>query len=78
MGCCVYLGEALGLGGIFLVAASAEVSHVWQFGHVRSGVIRVFGERPVAGLTVHGSMLTSAVHLGLLLVAEDTLIVACK
>ncbi len=36
----------------------------------------MFGQRAVTRLTVHASMLTGAVHLGLLLVAENTLIVA--
>jgi hypothetical protein len=66
----IHLGKSLGLSSVFLMAASAEVGYVRQFGDIGDGVVRVFGQGAVAGLAGDTRVLSPVMHLGLLIVAE--------
>ena len=72
----IHLGEAFRLGGVFFMAAPAEVGDVRQLGDIGDGVVSVFAQGAVAGLAIYTRMLSPAMHLGLVIVAEDALVVA--
>jgi len=69
----IYLGKAFRLGGVFFMAAPAEVGYVGQLGHIRNGVVSVFGQGAVACLTMHIRVLTPVMHFGFLVMAEGAL-----
>jgi len=69
----IHLGKPFRLGGVFFMAATAEVGYVGQLGHVGDGIVNVFGQRAVACLTMHIRMLARVMNLRLLVVAEGAL-----
>jgi hypothetical protein len=70
-----HLREALGFGGIFFMAAPAEVCHIGQLGHVGGGVVSVLGQRTMTGLAGDIRMLALAMRLGFRIVTEEALAV---
>jgi hypothetical protein len=68
-----HLRETLGLGGVFFMAAAAEVRHVRQLGDVRGWVAHVSSQRAVTSLASHTRVLSAAVNLGFLFVAQSAL-----
>jgi len=71
---CIHLGEALGLGGIFFVAAPAKVGHIGQLGHIGGGIVSVLGQGSVAGFAGDIRMLAATMRLALLIVALEALL----
>ena len=69
----INLGEALGFGSIFFMAAPAEVGYVGQLGHVGDGVVHMFGQRSVTGLTADSRVLPRVVHLSFVFMARGAL-----
>ena len=72
----IYLGKGFRLGSVFFMAAPAEVADVGQLGHIRLGVVSVFGQWSVAGLTTNARMLTRVVRLGFFFVADGAVALA--
>lgn len=60
----INLWEALRLGDIFGMAANAKVCDVGLFRPEIRGIVGVFGERPVAGLTVDLNVSTVSFAVG--------------
>jgi len=67
------LGKSLGLGGVFFVAAAAEVGDVGQLGRVPTLGLDVFGLGTVAGLASYARVLSRVVHFGFGIMAEGAL-----
>ena len=72
------LGEGLGLGGVLLVAAAAEVCDIRQLRYVRGRVIGMLCLRSVTGLTGHMGVLAQSPGLGLVFMAGHTGLLAGK
>ena len=69
----IHLGEAFRLGGVFFMAAPAEVGYVGQFRHVGGWIVSVCGQRAMAGFTMHIRMLAAVMDFGFLVVAGGAL-----
>jgi hypothetical protein len=68
----IYLGKTLGLGGVFFMAAPAEVGDSGELGHIGNGVVSVLGQGAVTGLASNTSMLSPTMRLGFFIVARRT------
>ena len=72
------LGEAFGFGSVLLMAAAAEVGHVGELGFCGGGVggIGMGGLGTVTGLAGDVGVTAGGADFGLILVAQDTSILA--
>lgn len=64
------LWKVLRLGGVFLMAAPAEIGHIRELGSDRGRIAGVLGQRTVASLARHMRMLPGRPRLGLIVVAH--------
>lgn len=67
------LGNSLGFGSIFFMAAAAEIGDIGQLGNVATFRLYVFCLGTVAGLARHTRMFSRIVHFGFGIVAERAL-----
>ena len=65
------LRKRLGLGGVLLVASSAESGDGGQLGDIRRRVSGMPGERPVTGLAGHVGVPAGGADLAFLFVAQN-------
>ncbi len=66
-----HLGEGLGFGGVFLVAAAAEIGDIRQNGLVGGRVVDMLRQRTVASLASDMSVLAGRAGLPFVLMAEQ-------
>ena len=71
-----HLWKPCGLGRIFFVAPAAEVGDVGQLGDVGGGIFGVLRQRTVASFAGDVRVLAGGAGFGLVIVAQDALVLA--